>query len=307
MRKLVLIWMLWIASITVYPQINLKLVNQEDQPITGAVLECDNGFNAVSDQEGVITVEENTGKCLIRHVAYESVEVNIGIASDKIILKDHSRVLPDLVVYGYQEPVQLSEAPGGYSYLDGKDFEKFSAVTPVTAFNSLPGVRMEQRSPSSYRINIRGSTLRSPFGVRNVKVYWNRIPITEPTGSTPLNMLDMAQFSNVQIIRGPSGSIYGAGTGGVLLMDNDLPSVSGLRGNASISLGSFNMFRADAGIQHQGDNHSLQVSVSNHQSKGYREQSEFNRSNFNVSGQYRFNEQEGITYHVLYGDLFYQD
>ncbi|MEJ0103149.1 MAG: hypothetical protein WDO19_11585 [Bacteroidota bacterium] len=43
--------------------------------------------------------------------------------------------------------------------------------------NNTPGVRMEERSPGSYRLNLRGSTLRSPFGVRNVKVYlgWNSI------------------------------------------------------------------------------------------------------------------------------------
>lgn len=50
------------------------------------------------------------------------------------------------------------------------------------AFNTITGVRMEERSPGSYRLSIRGSSLRSPFGVRNIKVYWNDIPITDPGG-----------------------------------------------------------------------------------------------------------------------------
>lgn len=34
--------------------------------------------------------------------------------------------------------------------------------------NAIPGIRMEQRSPGSFRLNIRGSSLRLPFGIRNV-------------------------------------------------------------------------------------------------------------------------------------------
>ena len=37
---------------------------------------------------------------------------------------------------------------------------------------AIPGVRMEERTPGSYRLSIRGSLLRSPFGIRNVKVYF---------------------------------------------------------------------------------------------------------------------------------------
>jgi iron complex outermembrane receptor protein len=48
---------------------------------------------------------------------------------------------------------------------------------------------MEERSPGSYRLNIRGSSLRSPFGVRNVKIYYNNIPFTDPGGNTYLNSL----------------------------------------------------------------------------------------------------------------------
>ena len=50
----------------------------------------------------------------------------------------------------------------------------------------------------------------------NVKVYWNNIPYTDPTGNTPLNLLDLNNMDRIETIKGPSGSIYGAGIGGVL-------------------------------------------------------------------------------------------
>ena len=77
---------------------------------------------------------------------------------------------------------------------------------------------MEERSPGSYRINIRGSSLRSPFGVRNVKVYWNDIPVTDAGGNTYFNQFAWNNFSSIEVVKGPVGSMYGAGTGGLLIM-----------------------------------------------------------------------------------------
>ena len=85
--------------------------------------------------------------------------------------------------------------------------------TLLPAFNSVAGVRMEQRSEGSYRLAIRGSSLRSPFGVRNVKVYWNDVPFSDPTGNTYLNILPFALVNGIEILKGPVGASYGLGTG----------------------------------------------------------------------------------------------
>ena len=85
--------------------------------------------------------------------------------------------------------------------------ERFSPTSLVSAVNTTPGVRMEERSPGSYRFNIRGSSLRSPFGVRNVKVYFNDIPITDPGGHTYLNQLGYYNFNSIEIIKGPGNHL----------------------------------------------------------------------------------------------------
>ena len=97
---------------------------------------------------------------------------------------------------------------------------------------------MEERSPGSYRFNIRGSSLRSPFGVRNVKVYYNDIPLTDPGGQTYLNNLGFYNYTSVEIIKGPGSSLYGAGTGGVMLIDGfDGKAANGITANYTV--GSF--------------------------------------------------------------------
>src|SRR5438270_12265722 len=73
----------------------------------------------------------------------------------------------------------------------------------VSAFNTVPGVRMEERSPGSYRLSIRGSLLRSPFGVRDVKIYYDDIPLTNAGGNTYLNAIDVNSVQGIEILKGP--------------------------------------------------------------------------------------------------------
>lgn len=92
-----------------------------------------------------------------------------------------------------------------------------SNASMLNTFNNMPGVMMDERGlGGSRRLSIRGSSLRSPFGVRNVKLYWNDIPLTSPDGSTPLELIDVATIGKMEVIKGPVANIYGAVNGGSL-------------------------------------------------------------------------------------------
>src|SRR6478672_10961707 len=131
-----------------------------------------------------------------------------------------SSALPDITVKAFEQGRRLKDIPGGINYIGKNNLQRFGPTSIVSAVNTMPGARMEERSPGSYRFNIRGSSLRSPFGVRNVKVYFNDIPITDPGGQTYLNQLGYYNFSSLEIIKGPGSSLYGAGTGGVMLVES---------------------------------------------------------------------------------------
>ena len=116
--------------------------------------------------------------------------------------------LDSIVVTGYDSEQRLKSVPGAIHVLNRDRLISFDQERILTSVNSLPGVRFEERSPGSYRLAIRGSMLRSPFGVRNIKVYWNGIPFTDPTGSTALNLLDNINMQHLEVIKGPAGSVY---------------------------------------------------------------------------------------------------
>ncbi|GAB5409790.1 MAG: TonB-dependent receptor [Balneolaceae bacterium] len=212
--------------------------------------------------------------------------------------------LDDIVVVGFQGNRSLLETPGSISFVKPEFISGFDNSSLVYGLNTVAGVRMEERAVGSYRIAIRGSALRSPFGIRNVKIYWNDIPLTEPTGSTFLNLLDPSNMQEVEVIKGPGGSLYGAGNGGVLLINSTAPFQNDqLTSNTTI--GSFGTFRYDLGYHDKVENGSLSFKYSKSESDGYRDQSFLDRSVFEISGETEYMEGRKIGASVLYSDLNY--
>ena len=129
---------------------------------------------------------------------------------------DSARVMQTVIVKGYEQNRQLKEVSAAINVINTAQLQRYNNMSLLPALNATPGVHMEERSPGSYRLNIRGSTLRSPFGVRNVKVYWNGIPFTDPGGNTYLNQLGFYNATSIEVLKGPASSLYGAGTGGAV-------------------------------------------------------------------------------------------
>ncbi|HZI26144.1 MAG TPA: TonB-dependent receptor plug domain-containing protein, partial [Chryseolinea sp.] len=202
------------------------------------------------------------------------VSIASAIAQDPAAI-DSAKILNEVVIqaYAYKRPAE--EVPAAVAVVSQKDFERFSNSTLLPTANTIPGVRMEERSPGSYRFSIRGSLLRSPFGVRNVKVYWNGLPFTDGGGNTYLNLLDFSAIGSMEIIKGPGGSLYGAGTGGVILLQT--PVIDESKIQLAAIVGSYGLQR----YLLSGATHSKKTDVhfqyAHQQADGYREQTAMRR------------------------------
>jgi len=218
---------------------------------------------------------------------------------------DSSKNLSEVVVKGYEQNKQLKQSSAAINYIGPPQLERFNNTSILPAMNSTPGVKMEERSPASYRMNIRGSTLRSPFGVRNVKVYLDDIPFTDAGGNTYLNQLSYYNFNSIEVLKGPGGSLYGAGTGGVILIHSQPPVWQ--RGfDATAIGGSYGLFNADLQLRVGKENFQNTLSYSHQNSQGYRHHTSMNREVANWQMQIAKGKKEQIKFAVLYGDLYYQ-
>ncbi len=222
------------------------------------------------------------------------------------VTADSSKILKEVTIRAYEYGRSLNEVPASVGLIGQKDFERFSPVSLVPAINTIPGVRMEERSPGSYRISVRGSTLRSPFGIRNVKVYWNDLPFTDPGGNTYLNLIDLTAVQNIEIIKGPGSSLYGAGTGGVMLLKSYKPEFNRKQLQFSSSGGSYGMFRYTLGAQSSSEKVNTNVQFAHQQSAGYREQSKMERNAVQVQGNFNVDNNRIISVNLVYAHLNYE-
>lgn len=218
-------------------------------------------------------------------------------------LRPLSLQLREIIVQAYEQNRQIQELPGSIQRLSSEEIGRFDQSSLLASVNVMPGVRIEERSPGSYRVAIRGSSMRSPFGVRNVKIYWNGIPLTEPGGDTQLNFLDLVNIDQLEVIKGPASSLYGAGTGGVMLMETKLNEQ---KAEAGYMAGSFGLQRAHARVSVGKEANKYSLRVARQQTDGYREQSALKRTVAQISSQHQLNQRQELSTNLLYTKLFYE-
>ncbi len=217
-----------------------------------------------------------------------------------------TKALDEVTIRGFETERKLLETAASVSVLTIKDLNRFDNTSPLPAINTIAGVRMEERSPGSFRLSIRGSSLRSPFGVRNVKVYWNDIPYTDANGVSYLNLLDVQTIGKVEIIKGPAGSVYGAGTGGVVVLNSQ--SANGIRQssiNSSIQWGSFGSHRRSFSLQNASEKTNAVLTYAHQQSNGYREHSGMVRDVLNYRASHFISTHKTLNISALYADIQY--
>lgn len=212
--------------------------------------------------------------------------------------------LDEITVVGFTGNRSVMETPGSISYISNERINGLSNQSLVYGLNTVAGVKMDERAPGSYRISIRGSAIRSPFGVRNVKVYWNDLPLTLPSGSTPLNLLNNQNIKQVEVIKGPAGSLYGAGTGGVLLI-NSFPKNPSTERIVDASVGDYGLLKYGGEYSTKKEYMIAQYRYASQTSDGYRDQSFFERTTFETGVKVFTPSDVLIGVSTLYSNLNY--
>ncbi|HEU5291694.1 MAG TPA: TonB-dependent receptor plug domain-containing protein, partial [Cyclobacteriaceae bacterium] len=216
---------------------------------------------------------------------------------------DTIKHLREVIVQGYLTKQPILQSPASVAILDKNELSKNSQQSLLPAVNTVPGIRMEERSPGSYRLSIRGSLLRSPFGVRNIKVYLNNLPLTDAGGNTYINLVDPALVDRLEFLKGPDGSLFGANSGGVVLME----SITGSPAlTASVTGGSYGMFHENLRMQNSSGKTEWSLGQAYQRADGYRQHSFMKRLTGIGTGAVKYGLDNTMKLFVLYSDLHYQ-
>lgn len=191
-------------------------------------------------------------------------------------------------------------------HLDSLQLAQQNQTSLLPSLNTIPGVRMEERSPGSYRLSIRGSLLRSPFGVRNVKVYYDELPLTDAGGNTYFNSLEAGSISQINVLKGPDGSLFGANSGGVVLLS---PFGSGAHQNdasAQATAGAYGLLHEQVSARFQpNEKYRFSINQSFLRSDGYRENSALKRTFFQTVHRWNYTSNNELRVLGFYSDMHY--
>jgi iron complex outermembrane receptor protein len=219
---------------------------------------------------------------------------------------DTAKNLQEVTVKGYLNEQPVLSVPASVSVITPLQLQLQPQNSLVSALNTVPGVRMEERSPGSYRLSIRGSLLRSPFGIRDVKIYFDELPLTDAGGNTYLNAIDVNSVQGIEVLKGPDGSLFGANSGGVVLISpvnryNDSSFAS-----AGVNAGSYGLVHENIALQERNGSNQLNINQAYQTYNGYRQNSGMYRKYFQAVDRWNYSSKNSLKFLGFYSDLDYE-
>lgn len=300
--KYPLLWCLLLLYSTVYGQ-TLWLEGtvtdlQTNHTISGVLIENKStNQSAITDENGYfkLHVMDKKGVVLVTVQGYDAKKVYYQVNEPlRILLSGNTQLLNSVKITAYGYQTNKSTA-GAISLLDAKFLKQGNGVSLQQALNNVPGVRMDQSSLSDSRISIRGNGIRSPWGIRNIKIYVNNIPLTEADGTTRLEAVSVSDLGQAEIIRGPASSLYGAGTGGVIKFKLERSPYQEQSVAASALIGSYGLGRLAVTYRQSNQKLNSYVSYGHQVIDGYRSHSADRKYFLAANLQYAPSKKQLIT------------
>ncbi|MGH6834042.1 MAG: TonB-dependent receptor family protein [Methylocella sp.] len=203
----------------------------------------------------------------------------------------------------YQTPLgQVQTTVPGSRVINTQAFSVFDVL------RDSPGVSLKQgNGPRDIGISIRGSGAQVGFGIRNIVVFEDGFPVTQPDGLSRTDLTDPHAYGAIDVIRGPSSALYGNyATGGAL--NFRLRTGAEINGiEVGTDGGSFGYLNNYLAYGSHGADYDVSLFSSNVIGNGPTNHALFNTQTLNALASYSPDPDDKFTLKMignrLYGDL----
>jgi iron complex outermembrane receptor protein len=181
--------------------------------------------------------------------------------------------LEEIVVTATLIDRTLDRVPAAISVVTEDDIQGAqSQVALDEALKRVPGVFMQDRYnfAQDLRVSIRGFGARAQFGIRGIKVIVDGIPETLPDGQGAVDSIDLGATKQIEVIRGPSSSMYGNAAGGVISLTSEGAPTDSPFADIRVASGSNGYGKVQFKTGGQTDKLNYLVSVSDLELDGWR-------------------------------------
>ena len=151
------------------------------------------------------------------------------------------------------------------------------------------------------RISLRGFGARAAFGIRGIKLIVDGIPETTPDGQGQLDNLPLGLLSSVEVLRGPSASLYGNASGGVLYL-NTLDQLENETIQLQSRLGAYGFQSYQLNTSLKGEKTVALLHINRTKTDGFRQNSGFEQTLFNTKIKHRLSPKSTLQLQLNYTD-----
>lgn len=300
-------------------QLKGKVIDEiKKTPLAGATILVNNSLGVVTDQNGEFVVPcSGTIILKVSFVGYGNVEKRFscdGSIPVEISLISNDRELELVEVTATSNPNKSQlEQPSSIVKLENTELKRSIGIFLDDAINTnVPGVTMQRRTQSGgQQINIRGygsgmgfRGVSSNFDGQGVKMYLNGIAITDAEGITVMDDIDYGSVSNMEVLKGPSGSLYGLAIAGVINMKTEQAPKNKTSIGQDVMVGSYGLFRSTTRLSIGGENSSLLINYGHQNFDGFMDHTQSKKDFVNVMGDFRLNPKQTLTTYFGYSNSY---
>jgi iron complex outermembrane recepter protein len=127
------------------------------------------------------------------------------------------KTLGDVSVTATREARATAEVPQAISVVGKEAMEQKKMFNVKEALQEIPGVLIDSKNGGfDARLIIRGAGLKAAYGIREIMVLRDGVPLTDPDSFTRLDFVDTLDIERIEVAKGP-GNLFATGsTGGTI-------------------------------------------------------------------------------------------
>lgn len=187
--------------------------------------------------------------------------------------------------------------------ISARAFQNYSPVSMIPAMNQIPGVYVFSGALNTNRITIRGIGARTLFGTDKLRMYYRDIPITDGSGFSSIEAYDLENLSQIEIVKGPKGTAYGANLGGAIILNPKEALGVSTNFSNNFTVGSFGLLKNNLSFNHYDGRLRVGLQFGHMETDGYRENSNFERDGVLLNTSYQINKKNRISLLVNHVDF----
>ena len=267
-------------------------------------------FHILSDQQGRFTLPNVPGgryEIHVEHDGFRDQRQTVQVAGTSVLLNFSLPVssLAQTVTVEAQSSL-VTETPSAQTQFEvsREDFKNTPATTIAEVLDLVPGVTfVAGNGPRDVALSVRGSNERQTYGVRNIQVFEDGFPVTQPDGLARTDLTDPHAYSSIDVVEGPSSALYGNyATGGAINFHTR--SGSEIQGfEVGADFGSFGYFNDYATYGTGNDRYQISAFLSNVRADQATANNSFNTITGNLLATFAATPHDRFTFKFIDNDL----